>query len=166
MAEQFGTPIILQRAPSQPVPQCVLIDRVTGEIYPWPLNYTEEDPIRTLGRRLTRSGISAAGKLIATRKVTLIKHPSHPGPVHLVLHGSLTDHSGAQYNAFVRFFRECDDRTFDYIDASGDSYHVVIAGFDARRKLSASHVDGSYFTYSLEVEVIDVNSGALQGYAV
>ena len=161
-----GAPIVLQAAPGAE-PRNYLIDRTTREVFPWKLNHSEEDPIKTLGRQLTRSGITAAGKLLATRRVTLIKHPTHPGPVHLLLHGSLLDAAPpTQYQTLVRFFKESDDRTFDYIDASGDSYHVVIIGFDARRQLSPAHFDGSYVTYSLELEVIEVNSGALQGYAV
>jgi hypothetical protein len=130
------------------------------------VNHATEDPIKTLGRQLTTSGITASGKLKATRKVTLVKHPTHPGPVHLVLHGFLIDRTLTQYQAFIRFFTECDDRTFDYIDASGDSYHVSIASFDARRQLAAGREDGSYFEYALDVEVISVNSGALAGVAV
>lgn len=159
-----GAPVVLPIIPGPP--RNFLIDRITLEVYPWPLNHATEDAVKTLGRRLTRSGISASGKLIATRHVFLIRHPTHPGPMHLILHGSLLDATQLQYQTFVRFFNECDDRTFDYIDASGDSYHIAIVQFDARRKLAPSRTDGSYFEYSLEVEVIDVNQGAYRGYAI
>lgn len=165
-SETFGTPIIFERALGVP-PRNYLIDRATGEIYPWPLNHSTEDSVKSLGRRVTRSGITASGKLLTTRRVFLIRHPSVPGPVHLLLHGTMLDRTPpTQYETFVRFWREGTDRTFDFIDASGDSYHIAIVSVDARRMPSVAHTDGSYFQYSLEVEVIDVNEGAYKGYAV
>lgn len=162
-AQTLGVPFLAAIAPPSdpsrpPPPRNYLIDRLTREVYPWPVNHTSEDAIKSLGRQLTRSGINPGGFTIRQRTV--------PGPTQLVLQGSMIDQDQAQYRTFVRFFGECEDRTFDYIDAAGDSYHVAIVSFDARRKLSPSHVNGSYFTYTLEVEVIGVNHGALVGIGV
>jgi hypothetical protein len=165
-AETVGVPLLLTTAapsppapgapPRAPAPRNYLIDRITREVYPWPVNHATEDAIKTLGRQLQRSGINPGGFMIRQR--------THPGAAHLALHGNMIDRTQAQYRTFVRFFRECDSRTFDYIDASGDSYHVAITSFDARRKISPTRADGSYFEYSLEAEVIAVNQGALAGH--
>lgn len=147
--------MLLQRAVGAP-PRNYLIDAKTGSVYPWPVNHETEESLKTLGRRLTRSGPSL--------RVRLIRHHTHPGPARLILHGKFIDHSQSQYHAFIAFFENCDDRVFIYIDASGDAYEVVLTQFDARRKLSIMHADGSYFEYSLEMHVVNVIQGPLKGY--
>lgn len=157
MSSVVGTPILISgAAPHQP-PRNYLIDNKTGEVYPWPLNHSTEDSLKTLGRRLSRSGVS--------KRVRLMMHATHPGPAHLVLNGNFIDRSQQQYQKFVDFFNDCEDRTFLYIDASGDAYIVSLMQYDARRVWAATREDGSFFTYTLEMEVIEVVQGPLMGYA-
>lgn len=153
-----GLAILVSTGPPPATPRNVLIDRLTGEVYPWPINHETEDAIKTLGRQITLSGKSS--------RILLMRQPVHPGPVHLVLHGSMLDRTQSQYSNFIRFFNECDDRTFDYVDAAGESYHVSLVQFDARRQLAAGRDDGSFLQYTLEMEVVEATHGALVGYAV
>lgn len=155
-AAAFGQAFVRTTVRKPPPPRNYLIDRITREVYPWPVNHETEDAIKNLGRQLSRSGLNPGGFMIRQR--------THPGPAHLVLHGHYVDQSSAEYRSFVRFFKEGDNRTFDYIDASGDSYHIQIVSFDAHRKRSVTHLNGSYFEYTLEVEVLEVNQGALAGH--
>lgn len=155
-----GTPTLLVAAAPTPgvapKPRNYLIDLSDGTVYPWPVNHGSEDPLTVLGRRLTRSGVS--------KRVRLMRQPTHPGPARLTLHGHYLDHGQGEYQAFVNFFNDCDDRLFVYIATDGAAYTVSITQFDARRLMSITHADGSYFEYDLELHVVAVESGPLKGH--
>lgn len=139
-----------------PPPRNYLIDNLTSVVYPWPVNHETEDSVKSLGRRISSSGVSS--------KIGLMRQFAHPGVTVLNLHGHFLDRDQAQYAAFIGFFNNCDDRTFTYIDAAGDSYEVILLQFDARRLRGANRQDGSYFEYTLEMHVLSVNQGPLEGF--
>lgn len=129
-------------------------DPKTGAIYDWRVNHdTEEDVGRT--RQITLSG--------NTSGLGLVRQQGAQTPLTLKLSGAILHLS--QLEAMWHYFQLCESQTIYFRDFYGDEYEVTITAFSPVRKRGENRNDPTiphhYYTYTLEMQVLQVRSGTL-----
>lgn len=131
-------------------------DRLTGETYDWHINHAEESG-GGRQREITHSS--------NTSGLGLVRQQGAQQPLKFTFTGSILHL--AQHEAMWHFFELCQSRTIFFRDFYGDEYEVVITNFEPTRTRGRNPQDPSvplhYWKYTIEMEVLQVISGELEG---
>lgn len=131
----------------------------TGEFYEWAVNHSTEDQF---GRQREVTNVPTTGGAVR------VLQQGDEGPLVLSLTGTIL-HSDqfAQMRAFFDLARQ---QTIYFDDFAGDSYEVIITGFQPTRQRTVRNprdpsIPYHYWTYTINMQVVRVLAGSWVGTA-
>lgn len=135
----------------------LFIDPRTGAQYAWQVNHDTEESV---GRQRPVTSITT------TNGTGRIVQQGDEAPLKLKLSGTILH--AAQFAQMRAFYDLSRTQTIIFQDFAGDRYEVVIDDFEPLRKRTArnprdSSIGLHYWTYTIEMTVVRVISGAWAG---
>ena len=133
-------------------------DPKTAKSYEWVLNHDEEQPA---GKR---RNISHGAN---TEQTGLVKHQGDDSPLVLKYSGTIL--TEAMLREMWAWWQLCRTQTINFRDFAGDEYEVLFSYFDPRRLRAVRNpkdpvnAEQHYWEYDIELEVVRIISGPMEG---
>lgn len=134
------------------------IDPKTGTEYEWQVGHEAEAPVGKK-RSITHSANSA--------DTGLVRQQGDVAPLILKYEGKILHLN--QYEKMWQFYQLCESQTIYFRDYMGEEYEVLITEFSPQREPTVknprdfAHAPRHFWKYTIEMEVVAVRAGALEG---
>ena len=129
-----------------------------GAEYEWHVGHSDEEPS---GK--TRQIQNSAN----TQNTGLVAQQGDVEPLTLKYNGTIFHLK--QFEEMWRWYELCETQTIYFTDYNGEEYEVMITSFIPQRKPTVknpkdfANAPRHYWTYTIEMRVVSVRSGALEG---
>jgi len=133
------------------------IDPKTADKYPWPVNHSEEN--ETGVARSVQHGAKTGGGLV--------RQQADDQPLTFKYTGTIFHKD--QVTEMIGWYNLCSTQTIYFKDFAGDEYEVLITSFKPirhrtiRNPRDFKNAPLWYWTYEIEMEVVNVRSGIWTG---
>lgn len=137
----------------------VFTNPLTGATYAWEINHAEESESGRNRNVETRAN---------TGNVGLVRQQGELTPLVLRYTGTILRQP--QLDTMLGWFLLCETQSIYFTDFAGDSYEVLISNFQPRRVRAMLNLRGQatnpqhYWTYTIEMHVLNVRSGSYEGF--